>query len=1048
MLVILFIFINGCITQPPPPNDSCETAEEIETPAFFIEGTRMDCQPEPLTCGFNPIGENNVWYRFNSDSYTQVIITGKSEYGGSENANFYLLSGGCGFKFCLASGDEDRDIYYTLGPVADEYLILVSDKQGIPDFSSFKLFFQLTNGDECGNAVELQNGGAVDSVLYNAVLDTVDGMCGSLHSIHGNTWFYFETGEENIVQLSMCDDYNNNFIDSMLFLYKGNDCGSLGPCLAADDDSCGSSYSKVKAIVLPGTKYYVSVTTFDEDNGPFRLNMTLSIGPNQLNNDCLSAEFLTSGTITEGNNIRATADWPDDGCSVSVSGVNVWYKFSTDETPGVSRIVISFCPAYGGLTTLTDIQIVLVDGNCYFGTCEELTWNGDCLNFPEITKVLGPSSHFYLSIGAVDEGFFSFYFGLEAGEDSCSSATVISSRGYYSGSTISASADEIASCSLFTQGNNLWYSFVPTRTFVIISTCPDFGGLVYQDPVFIFLYEGDCSTNTCVACSQEVYCGTNGAQITTNIEQTAPSYLFSIASPVLSSGSTFTFYFSLDNFVNYPENDFCEYAFEPTLGFNVGTMSGATPGSASGVCGGDDDHSFDTNVWYRFDSEMNGYASFQMHWATGFDPLITVYYSQEGTCEEKNCVGEVLKYSMLEIELMEETIYYFFVGTTSESPSSYADFKFEFQICEDEDFDGDTIVDCKDDCPFCVNQYFSIVESCTDILGGYSVPVIQDSSFVATVAEYSTAVVGGSEGCPLYLGGQCGNDFYFPFQCTNASLCVIEFSTPYVDLTQFAFQIATQSIDDFSSQDVELTFYDESHSELQTLTIDRSATPCNVASRFILEQDQRPLHYLKVSVIGRWGLNLISYSLDECSSCDDGDECTVNGEFCIGDTTCVGESFCPIPDLPTLWGTGPPTGIETGRLQITNDRDTLYLIWTQASNIWTAKRFYAYVNLDNNQPEWVPVQKYPYVANVGRRVTSVEIQIPFYVSCDYFSTARVRFYYEAVRASDGRSFASYMISDNIQYYDYVLCCCEGLSHLDGVIGSSEETFEFPRVNGY
>ena len=108
--------------------------------------------------------------------------------------------------------------------------------------------------------------------------------------------------------------------------------------------------------------------------------------------------------------------------------------------------------------------------------------------------------------------------------------------------------------------------------------------------MFIFLYEGDCSTNTCVACSQEVYCGTNGAQITTNIEQTAPSYLFSIASPVLSSGSTFTFYFSLDNFVYYPENDFCERAFEPTLGFNVGTMSGATPGSASGVCGGDDDH--------------------------------------------------------------------------------------------------------------------------------------------------------------------------------------------------------------------------------------------------------------------------------------------------------------------------------------------------------------------------------------------------------------------------------------------------------------------------
>ena len=1038
LFLSLFLFINSCCAQPTPSNDECADAEPIIKPGSFVVGTRLDCfLDNSLLCG-TEIGENNVWYTFNSATYSQVIITAQTVFGGSGNPNFHLFSGECGDLVCLAFGN--LDIQFTSLSPGEEYLLVVADTVPLPNPAPFKFYFQLTNGDACVDAVEIFSGTPEYNILYNDAQDSIPGANVYPCSIanHGDVWFYFVTGPaENNVELSLCNSYNTYF-DSVIYLYRGDDCGYL-QCISAEDDleGCGSN-SIITAIVLPDTKYYVAITGYqDYSKGPFQLDLTLSNGPNQLNNECDSAESLTSGTIVAGNNLGASFD-ASSICFFTSLGANVWYTF---ETSTIVTALVSFCPIFGGSTTFTEIEIIFLESVCEASQCFDILFNpADCPTTPAVSQTLTGASIHYLGIGAATVDYFTFYFALQVGEDDCTAAAPLDTdaeTSNYPSTTINATPDEVNSCFSFvpfTQGKNIWFTYVPSETFVIISTCPDFGGSVTGDPVYMFLYQGiDCATFTCIARSDTVFCGTNGAQIASPVASGETHYV-SLASAPESVGSSFNFYFALENISRYPDNDFCERAFEVADTITAGFLDGASSGAPTGYCGPSyRNNVYDKNVWYRFNSGSNEYASLQIYSAF-FDPIITIY---QGECDSLACIDSVLGNYLLEVMLQTDSVHHFYIGSDY---NGFGDFEFEFETCLGTDLDADAIVDCVDYCTFCQTSYFIDFPSCSERLGSDQFDLF-DGLVRVVIGGTSSALLNTNDACQVDLG-RCGS-MNFPFECKSSSLCEIEFIFQYQSVRRFAFEIVTESFSDDGSRNVDVTLYNSFREPTPLAPIDRSSTPCQVASVFSLDSYMLPVASMKVSVNGQWGLRYVSYAYEECSGCNDGDACTINDEYCEGDAACAGAPACPISSLPTRWGSVPPTGIDTGLLQITNNQTALILVWTATDVIWTAKRFYVYVGPDS--PELIPVQSYPFVASIGSRVSSVEIQIAFGLlqySCRYDGNIYIGFYLDAVRQGDGRGFPSFLASDNRKYYRYSICCCPGFSHVEGITGNAEATYAF------
>ena len=1042
-LLLLFTLLFTVIKAGPIGNDACQAAYAI-TSTGYVSGT-VDSdfmQEEVATCMGENIEPFNVWYSFNSGSYTKIIISFAFEGEGVETTTHYYIFSDV--EDCNTASPLDTCINQGTGGDPQNYSDIVQFVSANTNYllavapienADFEFYFAFSNGDECTAAERLSYNGPtfLNGILYfDAILDAVDGRCEETgqNNYNANTWYWFDSEGFNNAEITTCFVDVYAYLNTYLFLYKavGSPYCEHLECVATNNNDCDDqpSQSTILAVVETNTIYYVSLTSQDySDYGPFRISLTLSVGPYQFNDDCHDAEEITK-SITTGNNKDALLG--GSACLSLLGQHNIWYKFSTHSS---DKALFSFCPEFGGSAPAGTFVSVVSD--CSAALCSVQAVDCNTIKYNQFSS-LSPDTEYLVSIGSTVDSTFTFYFELPINAFSCSSPQyAVEAFETYSTNTL-VFPPTPPLCFFSSPLKLLYFTFTSgpeAGNFVLISTCEDWGGKVNGDPVDIVLYTGnDCLELGCDAPQNKITCCTNGVQLTASVDPSS-DYSFSLVSDP-SHGSTFTFYFALGLFSATPANDFCENAVEVQSGNTyLGSTSLSSPGSAYGRCiYPEHEADWDDNVWYFFNSGSDAYVLIEIL-SSPFPPVITVY---TGDCDNLQChASQIGSYSDFLFPVASNTDYLFYYGFSDDGGST-GNFQFQFSTCPADDPDGDGII-CNDDCEFCSTEDFSSFPNCDEPsesvnLDGFDILFDTSSQYIS---------VNQQAGCSANLGEQC-DEFYLPFFCesfTSTDPCVVTFFFGGEEIQRFFLKVVTKAISLTASENMEFRFLDDQDEEIGSMTLDRSDKPCHSASTFKLKSQYKPVVSIEVSAIGSWGIELITYSFDDCPRCVIGGVSCSHGERCAD--TCEVVYGCEVPSFNT-WILPLSSGSHSGSVQIAKDANNHHFIWNAASN-FNAKRFYVYVGTTSPPSNHL---RYPFVITFGERYSSVQINVPVSLipgACCACDLLYVYYAFYAEATSFGISYPSQL---TVQYQDYYrgrLCCCGDYSYLDSVLGNVEAEYD-------
>ncbi len=187
-----------------------------------------------------------------------------------------------------------------------------------------------------------------------------------------DVWWNYQADFSGTLTVDTCQDANGTLQDTVLTVYHGCDCATLG-CLpagnelASDDDSCGVlGFSSIVSVpVVAGNCYKIQVGGWNGATGSGIV--TLSKAPPVLNNNlCIERRVISNGK-TPFDSTGATTDGPSAGpaCTGGPGPTNdVWWNYTPDFTGDVT---ITTCEELNGSATFDTVLAVYKGCVCPVG---------------------------------------------------------------------------------------------------------------------------------------------------------------------------------------------------------------------------------------------------------------------------------------------------------------------------------------------------------------------------------------------------------------------------------------------------------------------------------------------------------------------------------------------------------------------------------------------------------------------------------------------------------------------------------------------------------
>ncbi len=343
---------NICVGTPPPPpaNDECANAVALTVNANYDCGsvtlgtiTSATASADVNACGGTD--DDDVWYTFTATS-TAHRVSLINFTSGTTDMFMSISSGTCGsMTNVLCSDPETANLTgLTVGVV---YTVRVYTWTSTPGQSSS---FSICVGtqppppanDLCANAILVGANSVTPGTTGGASNTGNPGTCTTTLNTAPGVWYKVE-GINGMMTADLCGAP----FDTKIGIFTGT-CGAL-TCLQGNDDdtgtngatACGGTFvtqSSTSWLGLVGTTYYIYVTAYQTNSGPF--NLTLSSVPGTsvvvaINTDSSPSEITWE--ITNGATVVAT------GGPSMINGLDV-------QTVMVSPTPTSACYGF----TLTD----------------------------------------------------------------------------------------------------------------------------------------------------------------------------------------------------------------------------------------------------------------------------------------------------------------------------------------------------------------------------------------------------------------------------------------------------------------------------------------------------------------------------------------------------------------------------------------------------------------------------------------------------------------------------------------------------------------------
>ena len=538
---LLFLMLMYSVSWAQPANDLC-TNNILVTCGQTVTGNTstatIDATP---ACG--SATSNSVWYRFVGTGSPVTF----SLCGSSYDTFLSIFTGSCAALTCVQSNDDSAacgaQSQITITTIAGTtYFIRVHG------YSTASGAFSLTvncppavTNDGCANAIPITCGQTIAGTTIGATTENITG-CGSATS--PSVWYTIVGNGQNFT-LSLC----GSGYDTQISVFTGS-CAAL-TCLANNDDfaGCGLS-SQVSFTSVLGTTYYIRVHGFGTSSGTFTLAATCATPPS--NDPCSGAIPIACGQTVTGTTIGAAGEGITT-CGGGGNSPSVWFSFIGDG----QAATFSLCGSS------YDTQISAFTGTCAALNCV-ISNDNFCGTQSQISIATQVGVTYYIRVHGATTGSGAFTLAVTcaplSGNDPCSGAEPIECGQTYTGSTATATPDQVTACGVTNYGSNsVWYTFVGDGAQWTLSLC----GSAYD--TYLSVFSGSCSNLSCVASNDDFAgCGTS-SQVT--IGTTVGVNYYILVHGFGTSSGNFSLTTTCCNAV--PANDLCGFAVPITCGQTV-----------------------------------------------------------------------------------------------------------------------------------------------------------------------------------------------------------------------------------------------------------------------------------------------------------------------------------------------------------------------------------------------------------------------------------------------------------------------------------------------
>ncbi len=329
----------------PPANDDCAGAYGLTVNPDYACGVttagtveNATASPESAAACFGTENDD-VWFSFVATNSTHRIQL--LNIVGSETDMYHSVwEGGCGSLTLLAGSCSDANTSDPTGMTpGNTYFVRVYNYYSGAENTTFDVCVGTPPpppaNDECANAIMVGANSVTPGTTVNGTTSGNPGTCTTSLSSAPGVWYKVE-GIGGMMTADLC---TGTTYDTKIGVFTGP-CGAFS-CVAGNDDFCGAQ-SSVSWTGLIGTTYYIYVTGYSANNGPFTL--TLSSVPGNsvvvaINTDASPSEI--GWEITDASNTVIATGGPStisgldlETVLLDVNPVSACYGFTLTDSYG------------------------------------------------------------------------------------------------------------------------------------------------------------------------------------------------------------------------------------------------------------------------------------------------------------------------------------------------------------------------------------------------------------------------------------------------------------------------------------------------------------------------------------------------------------------------------------------------------------------------------------------------------------------------------------------------------------------------------------------
>jgi hypothetical protein len=453
------------------PNETCAEAASLtldndlcETPPNDFPGEEnTDACPESATLNFGGCTFDDgpgVWYTFTTDPNTELLdieVTGLNvDIGLFSSCAGAPVAGGCG------TGGEVTDVVVNGNT---QYWLLVVGDAGAEGIFTINITEKANPpaNDDCNNADQVNIG--INNNLTNICATDDFTPCSPLAQNDASVWYYFDfTGPGNEIVFTVTGTGGSPIDNPSIVVY--DDCTAGSDMDDADGTDCDEAFTL--ECPVPGTRYYIYVTSTSNNAGNFSLDVDVN-NTAPANDNCSDPEVIPNNPVCEFFTVATTSTnnacpeiFSVAGCALDyMDDAVVWYEFTTPT--GTTSIEIENISGTAVLSILEDCPTgnpanVIPDGDCLSGTGT----NGTPIDVNENTT-------YYIAIGIPNNTGnvdFDIKYNLEPdNDDPCGgnfTATVVSNNSTLTNQDNTCATEDDEMCTDPAVDKTLWYEFTVT----------------------------------------------------------------------------------------------------------------------------------------------------------------------------------------------------------------------------------------------------------------------------------------------------------------------------------------------------------------------------------------------------------------------------------------------------------------------------------------------------------------------------------------------------------------------------------------------------------